>query len=115
MKIKEKLKDEVKDVKLTSRLDSFASCITKDEQDAQMAAMAHMFKAMGQDVPDIKPILEINPNHEIVQKLNLTKDEELIEDIAWILLDLGKISEGMDISDRVAFTQRLTKITAKSL
>lgn len=115
VKIKEKLKDEVKDVKLTSRLDSFASCITKDEQDAQMAAMAHMFKAMGQDVPEIKPILEINPNHEIVQKLNLTKDEELIEDIAWILLDLGKISEGMDISDRVAFTQRLTKITAKSL
>ncbi|NLC28592.1 MAG: molecular chaperone HtpG, partial [Campylobacteraceae bacterium] len=45
VKIKEKLKDEVKDVKLTSRLDSFASCITKDEQDAQMAAMAHMFKA----------------------------------------------------------------------
>ncbi|MDD3025931.1 MAG: molecular chaperone HtpG [Aliarcobacter skirrowii] len=115
VKIKEKLKDEVKDVKLTSRLDSFASCITKDEQDAQMAAMAHMFKAMGQDVPEVKPILEINPNHEIVQKLNLTKDEELIEDIAWILLDLGKISEGMDISDRVAFTQRLTKITAKSL
>ncbi|MDX3960385.1 molecular chaperone HtpG [Aliarcobacter skirrowii] len=115
VKIKEKLKDEVKDVKLTSRLDSFASCITKDEQDAQMAAMAHMFRQMGQDVPEIKPILEINPNHEIVQKLNLTKDEELIEDIAWILLDLGKISEGMDISDRVAFTQRLTKITAKSL
>ncbi|WP_066354717.1 molecular chaperone HtpG [Aliarcobacter skirrowii] len=115
VKIKEKLKDEVKDVKLTSRLDSFASCITKDEQDAQMAAMAHMFKAMGQEVPDVKPILEINPNHEIVQKLNLTKDEELIEDIAWILLDLGKISEGMDISDRVAFTQRLTKITSKAL
>ncbi|MFA7021828.1 molecular chaperone HtpG [Aliarcobacter sp.] len=115
VKIKEKLKDEVKDVKLTSRLDSFASCITKDEQDAQMAAMAHMFKAMGQEVPDVKPILEINPNHEIVQKLNLTKDEELIEDIAWILLDLGKISEGLDVSDRVAFTKRLTKITSKAL
>ncbi|MDD2508049.1 MAG: molecular chaperone HtpG [Aliarcobacter skirrowii] len=115
VKIKEKLKDEVKDVKLTSRLDSFASCITKDEQDAQMAAMAHMFKAMGQEVPDVKPILEINPNHEIVQKLNLTKDEELIEDISWILLDLGKISEGLDVSDRVAFTKRLTKITSKAL
>ncbi|MCT7496171.1 molecular chaperone HtpG [Aliarcobacter cryaerophilus] len=115
VKIKEKLKDEVKDVKLTSRLDSFASCITKDEQDAQMAAMAHMFKAMGQDVPDIKPILEINPNHEIVQKLNLTKDEELIEDIAWILLDLGKISEGVDVSDKVAFAKRLTKITSLAM
>jgi molecular chaperone HtpG len=70
---------------------------------------------MGQEVPDVKPILEINPNHEIVQKLNLTKDEELIEDIAWILLDLGKISEGLDVSDRVAFTKRLTKITSKAL
>ncbi|MFY9106547.1 molecular chaperone HtpG [Aliarcobacter cryaerophilus] len=114
-KIKDKLGSEVKDVKITSRLDSFASCITKDAGDAQMAAMAHMFKAMGQEAPEIKPILEINPNHEIVQKLNLTKDEELIEDIAWILLDLGKISEGLDVSDRVAFTKRLTKITAKSL
>ncbi|AXK48325.1 molecular chaperone HtpG [Aliarcobacter trophiarum LMG 25534] len=115
VKIKEKLQNEVKEVKLTNRLDSFASCITKDSQDAQMAAMAHMFRQMGQDVPEVKPILEINPNHEIVQKLNLTKDEELIEDISWVLLDLAKISDGDEISDRVAFTQRLTKITSKAI
>jgi len=114
-KIKEKLGDEVKDVKITSRLSESASCITKDSQDAQMAAMAHMFKAMGQDVPEAKPILEINPEHEIVKKLNNTKDEELIEDISWILLDLAKISEGFDVSDRVAFTKRLTKITTKAI
>ena len=114
-KIKEKLGNEVKDVKITNRLDSFASCITKDSQDAQMAAMAHMFRAMGQEAPEIKPILEINPNHEIVQKLQATKDEDLIEDVSWILLDLAKISEGVDVSDKVAFAKRLTKITAKSL
>ncbi|OCL83663.1 molecular chaperone HtpG [Arcobacter porcinus] len=114
-KIKDKLKDEVKEVKITNRLNDYASCITKDSQDAQMAAMAHMFRQMGQDVPEVKPILEINPNHEIVQKLNLTKDEELIEDISWILLDLAKISDGDDVSDRVAFTQRLTKITSKAI
>ncbi|OCL96625.1 molecular chaperone HtpG [Arcobacter porcinus] len=114
-KIKDKLKDEVKEVKITNRLNDYASCITKDSQDAQMAAMAHMFRQMGQDVPEVKPVLEINPNHEIVQKLNLTKDEELIEDISWILLDLAKISDGDDVSDRVAFTQRLTKITSKAI
>ncbi|RBQ31135.1 molecular chaperone HtpG [Arcobacter sp. FW59] len=114
-KIKEKLNDDVKDVKITNRLSESASCITKDSQDAQMAAMAHMFRSMGQEVPEIKPILEINPNHEIVQKLKDTKDEGLIEDISWILLDLAKISEGFEISDRVAFAKRLTKITAKAL
>ena len=114
-KIKDKLGSEVKDVKITSRLDSFASCITKDAGDAQMAAMAHMFKAMGQEAPEIKPILEINPNHEIVKKLQSSTNDELIEDVSWILLDLAKISEGVDVSDKVAFAKRLTKITAKAL
>ena len=114
-KIKEKLGNEVKDVKITSRLDSFASCITKDAGDAQMAAMAHMFRAMGQEAPELKPILEINPNHEIVKKLQSSTNDELIEDVSWILLDLAKISEGVDVSDKVAFAKRLSKITAKAL
>ncbi len=71
-----------------------------------MAAMAHMFRAMGQEAPEVKPILEINPNHEI---------DELIEDVSWILLDLAKISEGVDVSDKVAFAKRLTKITSLAM
>ncbi|MCT7541083.1 molecular chaperone HtpG [Aliarcobacter cryaerophilus] len=114
-KIKDKLGSEVKDVKITSRLDSFASCITKDAGDAQMAAMAHMFRAMGQEAPEIKPILEINPNHEIVKKLQASTNDELIEDVSWILLDLAKISEGVDVSDKVAFAKRLTKITSLAM
>ena len=114
-KIKEKLGTEVKDVKVTSRLSESASCITKDAQDAQMAAMAHMFRAMGQEAPEVKPILEINPNHEIVKKLQASSNEELVEDVSWILLDLAKISEGLDVSDAVAFTKRLTKITALAI
>lgn len=114
-KIKDKLGSEVKDVKITSRLDSFASCITKDAGDAQMAAMAHMFRAMGQEAPEIKPILEINPNHEIVKKLQSSTNDELIEDVSWILLDLAKISEGVDVSDKVSFAKRLTKITSLAM
>lgn len=114
-KIKDKLGDAVKDVKVTSRLSESPSCVVKDAADAQMAAMAHMFRAMGQAMPESAPILEINPEHEIVKKLNGCADETTIEDVSWILLDQAKLSEGMEITDTVAFAQRLSRITAKAL
>ncbi|MDD3009383.1 MAG: molecular chaperone HtpG [Arcobacter sp.] len=114
-KIKDKLGDAVKDVKVTNRLSESPSCVVKDAADAQMAAMAHMFRAMGQAMPESAPILEINPEHEIVKKLNGCADESTIEDVSWILLDQAKLSEGMEITDTVAFAQRLSRITAKAL
>lgn len=114
-KIKEKLGDAVKDVKITNRLSQSPSCVTKDAQDAQMAAMAHMFRSMGQEMPETKPILEINPEHEIVKKLNGCTDESIVEDVSWILLDQAKLSEGLEITDTVAFAKRLSRITAKAL
>ncbi|MCG3697186.1 molecular chaperone HtpG [Aliarcobacter butzleri] len=114
-KIKDKLGDAVKDVKVTSRLSESPSCVVKDAADAQMAAMAHMFRAVGQAMPESAPILEINPEHEIVKKLNGCADESTIEDVSWILLDQAKLSEGMEITDTVAFAQRLSRITAKAL
>ncbi|MFX4154110.1 molecular chaperone HtpG [Aliarcobacter butzleri] len=114
-KIKDKLGDAVKDVKVTSRLSESPSCVVKDVADAQMAAMAHMFRAMGQAMPESAPILEINPEHEIVKKLNGCTDEATIEDVSWILLDQAKLSEGIEITDTVAFAQRLSRITAKAL
>ena len=83
--------------------------------DAQMAQMMQMMRAMGQEMPESAPILEINPEHEIVKKLNACSDDSIIEDVSWILLDQAKLSEGMDITDTVAFAQRLSRITAKSL
>ena len=114
-KIKDKLGDAVKDVKVTSRLTDSPSCVTKDAADAQMAAMAHLFRQMGQAMPESAPILEINPEHEIVKKLNGCPDESTIEDVSWILLDQAKLSEGMEITDTVAFAKRLSRITAKAL
>lgn len=114
-KIKDKLGDAVKDVKVTSRLSESPSCVVKDAADAQMAAMAHMFRAMGQAMPESAPILEINPEHEIVKKLNGCVDEATIEDVSWILLDQAKLSEGIEITDTVAFAQRLSRITARAL
>ncbi len=114
-KIKDILGEAVADVKVTNRLSESPSCVVKDAGDAQMAQMAQMMKAMGQEMPEIAPILEINPDHEIVKKLNGCPDDKMIDDVSWVLLDQAKLSEGMEITDAVAFAQRLSRITAKAL
>ncbi len=114
-KIKEILGEAVTDVKVTNRLSESPSCVVKDAGDAQMAQMAQMMRAMGQEMPISAPILEINPNHEIVTKLNGLSDDKMLEDVSWVLLDQAKLSEGMEITDAVAFAQRLSRITAKAL
>ncbi|MFZ9659297.1 MAG: molecular chaperone HtpG [Arcobacteraceae bacterium] len=113
-KIKTVLGSSVKDVRTTNRLSDSPSCVVKDSSDP-MASMAHMFKMMGQEVPESAPILEINPDHEIVKKLNTCPDDKMIEDVSYLLLDLAKISEGMDIKDPIIFTKRLSSIMTKAL
>ncbi|MFY9074411.1 molecular chaperone HtpG [Malaciobacter mytili] len=114
-KIKEVLGEAVKEVKVTNRLSDSASCVVKDASDAQMAQMMQMMRAMGQEMPESAPILEINPEHEIVKKLNGCKDDSLVEDVSWVLLDQAKLSEGMEVTDAVSFAQRVSRITAKAL
>ncbi|MGM0519332.1 MAG: molecular chaperone HtpG [Campylobacterota bacterium] len=114
-KIKDILGESVTDVRVTNRLSDSPSCVVKDGGDAQMAQMAQMMKAMGQEMPDTAPILEINPEHEIVSKLKDTNDDSTLQDVSWVLLDQAKLSEGMEITDTVAFAQRLSRITAKAL
>jgi len=114
-KIKEILGEAVKEVKVTNRLSNSPSCVVKDSSDAQAQQMAQMMKAMGQEMPEVAPILEINPNHEIVTKLKSLDDNSLINDVSWVLLDQAKLSEGIKITDTVAFAQRLSRITAKAL
>ena len=114
-KIKDILGEAVKEVRVTNRLSESPSCVTKDAGDAQMAQMMQMMRAMGQEMPAGAPILEINPEHDIVKKLNGCPDDSLIADVSWVLLDQAKLSEGMEITDAVAFAQRLNRITAKAL
>ena len=114
-KIKDILGESVADVKVTNRLSESPSCVVKDAGDAQMAQMAQMMKAMGQEMPETAPILEVNPDHAIVKKLNGCADDKMIEDVSWVLLDQAKLSEGMEITDAVSFAQRLSRITEKAL
>jgi molecular chaperone HtpG len=114
-KIKDILGEAVTDVRVTNRLSQSPSCVVKNAGDAQMAQMMQMMRAMGQSMPETAPILEVNPEHDIVKKLNSCSDESLLEDVSWVLLDQAKLSEGMEITDAVAFAQRLNRITSKAL
>jgi len=113
-KIKGALGEAVKDVKTTNRLSDSPSCVVKDPNDP-MAQMAAMMKSMGQEVPESAPILEINPDHKIVQSLNGCADDDMIETISWLLLDQAKMAEGMEVKDIVNFTKRLNTVMSKAL
>ena len=115
VKMKEVLKEEVKEVKISSRLSDSASCLIYDKNDPDFQ-MQQMLKQMGQDnLPKIKPILEINPDHGIVQKLAESKDYLYLNDIAHLLLDQAKLQEGMKIEDVTAFAKRMNTFIAKAL
>ena len=113
-KIKKALGDAVKDVVASSRLSGSPSCIVMDENDPSIQ-MQHMFKAMGQkEMPDFKPILEVNPGHEIVKKISDTKDEQFAEDLSFLLLEQAKIMEGEGIKKPADFVKRLNRILGRT-
>jgi molecular chaperone HtpG len=114
-KLKAALGDRVKDVRLSVRLADSPSCVVLDETDPSMK-MQQLLKAMGQqDLPDIQPILEINPDHEIVTKLQSTEDDEVIADAAELLLDQALIAEGAQIKEPTEFVRRLNRVLGRSL
>ena len=114
-KIKKVLGDKVKDVKLSNRLSDSPSCIVADENDPT-AQMQEMMKSMGQmDMPTIKPILEINPNHNIVVKLKEKTKTKSFEGIALLLLEQALIQEGVKLEDPSGFVERLNKVISDTL
>ena len=115
LKIKEILKDEVKDVKISNRLSDSPACLVFDKNDPDYQ-MQQMLKQMGQtNLPKVKPILEINPEHEIFNKILLKNDFAALYDIAPVILDEAKLSEGMKIDDIWEFTKKLNKLIAKAI
>ncbi|AEF80447.1 molecular chaperone HtpG [Leadbettera azotonutricia] len=112
-KIKKALGEKVKDVKLSRRLHDSPSCIVADENDPTMQ-MAQMMKAMGQtEMPEIKPILEVNGDHPIVARLKEIEDEAQIADIAGVLLDQALLVEGLKLKDPADFVKKLNRLLSK--
>lgn len=112
-KIKKSLGEKVKEVKLSKTLsEENPSCIVVDENDPSYQ-MVQMMKAMGQTGPELKPILEINADHPIVQKLKDTDDENLISDISEVLLDQALLIAGIELKEPAEFVKHLNSLLSK--
>ena len=113
---KEALGDSVKAVEITSSLTDSPVCLRIDKEDPSYM-MAQMMAQMGNnaDFPPVKPILQINPKHEILSKLKNSADQNLINDAAHVLLDQAKLFEGMEVDDTAAFITRMNRIMSKAL
>ena len=113
-RIKSVLGDAVKEVKVTTRLSESPSCVVPDSSDP-MASMRHIFRQMGQEEPEMPLILEINPKHEMIEKLSKIEDDKMFEESAWVLLDSAKLAEGLEPTDKAAFAKRVADLLARSL
>ena len=114
-KIKKILGDRVKDVKVSSRLSDSPSCVVVDENDPT-AQMQELMRSMGQaELPDVKPILEVNPNHKIIKKLKDKIKQKSFNDITFLLYEQALIQEGVKLDNPAEFTERLNKVIIETL
>lgn len=108
-KFKSLLEDRVKDVRLSDRLVDSPACLVADQYDLG-GNMERILKAMGQDAPSAKPILELNPDHDIVRRIEVDGDD--IEDWARVLLDQAVLAEGASLKDPAAYVARVNRLLA---
>ena len=105
-KVKESLGDQVKEVRITHRLTDSPACLVSDEHDIS-GNLERILKQAGQNVPQTKPILELNPTHPIVVKIKAEIGKERFDDWSHILFDQATLAEGGQLEDPAGFVQRL--------
>ena len=111
-KLKKALGDRVKDVVVSSRLSAdSAAVIVMDENDPSMQ-MQRILKQMGggADMPEVKPILEVNADNGVIRKIDASDDEDYVASLASIVLDEAYIAEGIMPKDPAAFVRNVTKL-----
>lgn len=108
-KLKGVLGSRAKDVRVSNRLvDSPALLVTADGELSPQ--MMQMLKQMGQPVPESKPILEVNPNHPLIQKL---ESAEQFDDLAQVIFDQALLAEGGQLEDPAAYLKRVNALLMK--
>ena len=108
-KMKDILGDTVQEVRLSRRLTDSPACIVVGENDMS-TQMERLLKAAGQKVPAHKPILELNPDHMMVKRLQSEKDQIRFEDWSKILFDQAVLAEGGQLDDPASFVKRFNKL-----
>ena len=105
-RIKKALGEQVKAVRASARLTTSPACLVSDEQDMGRH-LEQILKASGQNIPGSKPILEINPTHPVLQRIDNEPDEDRFADWAQILFDQALLSEGGQLRDPAGFVSKL--------
>lgn len=109
-KMKAALGDKSKDVRITFRLTDSPACLVVDENELS-GNLLRMLKAAGQNAPESKPILEINPHHPLVERLkNEDPESQRFKDWSHILFDQAVLAEGGSLSDPTTFVKRLNEM-----
>jgi molecular chaperone HtpG len=108
-KMKEALADKAKDVRVTFRLTDSPACLVADENELS-GNLLRMLKAAGQNAPESKPILEINPDHPLVQRLKTEGVASSFSDWSNLLFDQALLAEGGSLSDPATFVKRLNEL-----
>jgi len=108
-KLKDLLGDRVGDVKVSARLTDSPSCLALS--DYEMAPhLARLLREAGQDMPESKPTLEINPQHALLKRVEAETDETKAKDLATLLLEQAEIAAGAQLPDPSAFVQRMNRV-----
>jgi molecular chaperone HtpG len=107
-RLKTTLAERAKDVRTTARLVDSPACIVVEDHDMS-AHLARLLKQAGQSAPATKPILEVNPQHALLKKLEAS---EQFDDLAHILFDQALLAEGGQLDDPAGYVQRVNRLLA---
>jgi molecular chaperone HtpG len=115
--VKEKLKDRVKDVRFSARLTDSACCLVADEYGLN-ANMERILKAMNQEVPESKRVLELNPDHPLMATLSSIfagdAADPRLSDYCELLYDQALLTEGSPVKDPLRFTKLVSELMVKA-
>lgn len=108
-RVSKTLGDRVAEVRLSRRLTDSPACLIVPEHDMG-AQMRRLLQAAGQEPPESKPILEINPDHPLVKRLSGSEDEARMADLAEVLFDQATLAEGDPLEDPAAYVRRINRL-----
>ena len=108
-RVKTTLGNAVKEVRVTHRLTDSAACLVAGQHDLS-GNLARILKAAGQNAPDSKPILELNPTHKLVQRLEAETEAARFADLAHLVFDQALLAEGGQLNDPASFVRRMNSL-----
>jgi len=111
-KVKKALENQVSDVKITHRLTDSPACVVSADGDMS-AHMARMMEQMGQTMPKQKPILELNPEHSLVKKLDSLSDDTKLKEWSLFLLEQAQLAEGDSLENPAEFIKRMNALLSE--